>query len=141
MSYRFDAVSHGGRAVSGLGALMAAVLLARLAVPALAAADAGEQAWLQQAATLVEAARASAPAIEFRARVDALREQLRPIVRAGRDHDRLRELHVQMVLLQTLLQMASDCHRGGRVLCPPTLMGQLDTQLAVARSRLPDAQG
>lgn len=125
------------RAVRATRAIMAATLLAApgKALPT----DTGTTAahiWLEQASQLVDAARDRAPAGAFRKRVIAAREQLRGIVRAGQARADLHELHINLVLLQSLLQAASDCHRGGRVLCPPSLMRQLDTQLAAARTRL-----
>ncbi|MCO6411291.1 MAG: hypothetical protein J5I92_00975 [Thiogranum sp.] len=117
-------------------ALVAAWLLSQPGLPAAAMTGPAESQWLNQTAGLIEAARTRAPVGEFRERVIAQREWLRDIVRAGQGRDELRALHVNLVLLQTLLQSAADCHQAGRILCPPDLMRQLEAQLARARSGL-----
>lgn len=117
-----------------------ALLLVLLGLSSLAAADsvAAERAWVDGAEALVAAARSHAEASRFQQDVQAHRERLRHIVRlAGpTPPPARRELHTAMILLNALLKSASDCHRGGRIVCPADLMRQLEAQVQTVRARL-----
>jgi hypothetical protein len=41
-----------------------------------------------------------------------------------------------MILMNALLHAASECHAGGRLLCPPELMQQIEHQLAAGFRQL-----
>lgn len=106
-----------------------------------AAADAGEeeQAWIEEAGRLVEAAASGrAEALAFRRQVKQSRERLREMVRNTAPGDRQR--YQDMILMVALLDAAAACHQGGHILCPPDLMRQLRAQLARLRAQ-PGAAG
>ena len=104
---------------------------------------AAERAWIERAATLVTAAKGHAVAAEFQQDVEVQRERLREIVRQEGPQPRsdLRQLHVSMILLNALLKSASDCHQGGRVVCPAQLLRQLDEQVKLVQGQLKAVQG
>jgi len=109
--------------------------------PAIAARTAprhrGERAWMERSAVLVRAVKARANVADFRRDVQEHRERLRGIVRAaGKPGASLLELHRSMILMNALLHAASECHAGGRLLCPPELMQQIDHQLAAGFRQL-----
>ncbi|MGA9031684.1 MAG: hypothetical protein WB402_04105 [Sulfuricaulis sp.] len=97
-----------------------------------------ERAWIERAEALVAAAKGHANAAGFRQDVEAQRERLREIVRqeGPRPMPERRQLHVSMILLNALLKSASDCHQGGRVVCPADLIRQLDAQVKVVYAQL-----
>lgn len=104
---------------------------------------AAERAWIERAEALVAAAKGRANAVEFRQDVEAQRERLREIVRqeGPQPTPERRQLHVSMILLNALLQSASDCHQGGRVLCPAELIRQLDAQVKTVQTQIKAVQG
>ena len=111
------------------------------AAPAKRAA-APEDAWIRRAAQLVEAARANANVGDFRRDIRDHRERLREIVRANRTPPpEVLELHRTMILTHALLHAASECHKGGRIVCPPDLLRQLEEQLRIGFARLAAAGG
>jgi len=104
---------------------------------------AAERAWIERAEGLVAAAKGHADAAEFRRDVEAQRERLRGIVRqeGPQPTPERRQLHVSMILLNALLKSASDCHQGGRVVCPAQLLRQLDAQVKLVQGQLKAVQG
>lgn len=99
--------------------------------------------WIERAETLVAAAKGHANAAGFRRDVETHRERLREIVRGEgpQPTPELRQLHVSMILLNALLKSASDCHQGGRVVCPADLIRQLDAQVKLVHGQLKAVQG
>lgn len=122
----------------GIWRIALVMLLLALSSPTGADSVATERAWIDGAEKLVAAARSHANANKFQQDVQAHRERLREIVRlAGpTPPPARRELHTSMILLNALLKSASDCHRGGRIVCPADLMRQLDAQVQAARAQL-----
>lgn len=104
---------------------------------------AAERAWIERAEALVAAAKGYANAAGFRQDVEVQRERLREIVRqeGPQPTPERRQLHVSMILLNALLKSASDCHQGGRVVCPAELIRQLDAQVKVVHAQLKAVQG
>jgi len=104
---------------------------------------AAERAWIEHAGRLVAAAKGHANVAEFRQDVEAQRERLREIVRqeGSQPTPERRQLHVSMILLNALLKSASDCHQGGRVVCPAQLLRQLDEQVRLVQGQLKALQG
>lgn len=89
-----------------------------------------ERRWMERSSALVEAARRHASVGDFRRDILAHREELREIVRAGSNAPApLLQLHRTMILMNALLNAASECHAGGRLACPPDLMRQMEEQL------------
>jgi len=106
-------------------------------------AVAAESAWIERAKGLVAAAKGNANVAEFRQDVEVQRERLREIVRqeGPQPTPERRQLHVSMILLNALLKSASDCHQGGRVVCPVQLLRQLDAQVKLVQGQLKAVQG
>lgn len=110
--------------------------------PALVAAPASkrrpaEHAWIERSAALVTAAKEHASVGDFRRDVLEHRERLRSIVRSGKNAPpNLQQLHRSMVLTNALLNAASECHAGGRLVCPADLMQQLEAQVRADRAQL-----
>lgn len=104
---------------------------------------AAERAWIERAEALVAAAKSHVNAAGFRQDVEAQRERLREIVRqeGPQPTPERRQLHISMILLNALLKSASDCHQGGRVVCPAELIRQLDAQVKVVHGQLKAVQG
>lgn len=102
-----------------------------------------ERAWIERAEALVAAAKGHANATGFRQDVEVQRERLREIVRqeGPQPTPERRQLHVSMILLNALLKSASDCHQGGRLVCPAELIQQLDAQVKVVHGQLKAVQG
>ena len=104
--------------------------LARRTLPA-------ERAWIERSAALAKAAKEHANAAEFRRDIEAHRERLREIVRANRNPPPgLLQLQRSMILTNALLNAASQCHSGGRLMCPADLMHDLEAQLRTAFAQL-----
>ncbi len=96
-----------------------------------------ERAWIERSADLARAAKQHAIAADFQREIDAHRERLRQIVLANRNPPpRLLQLHRSMILTNALLNAAAQCHSGGRLLCPPELMLELEAQLRTAFAQL-----
>lgn len=96
-----------------------------------------ERQWMERSAALVEAARQHAGVGDFRRDILAHRERLREIVRAGKNAPAPElELHRNMILMNALLNAASECHSGGRLACPPDLMRQMEAQLTTGFAQL-----
>jgi hypothetical protein len=96
-----------------------------------------ERAWIERSAALTRTVKASGDVAEFRRDLREHRERLREIVRAaGTPPPPVLELHRSMILMHALLHAASECHAGGRLLCPPDLMRQIEEQLAVGFRQL-----
>lgn len=96
-----------------------------------------ERAWADRSAMLARAAKAHAELGEFRKDILEHREKLRAIISANRKAPpELMHLHRSMVLTSALLSAASECHVGGRVVCPPELMHQIETQVRLDRDRI-----
>jgi hypothetical protein len=96
-----------------------------------------ERAWFERSAALARAAKANASVADFRRDILEHRERLRAIVRAaGKPSASVLDLHRTMILMNALLHAAADCHSGGRLVCPPELMAQIEAQLAVGFRRL-----
>jgi len=125
------------------GWLVTAVFLCLSTTAWSAGGVAAERAWIERAETLVAAAKGHAVATEFQRDVEVQRERLRGIVRqeGPQPTPELRQLHVSMILLNALLKSASDCHQGGRVVCPAQLLRQLDAQVKVVQGQLKAVQG
>ncbi|HEB80368.1 MAG TPA: hypothetical protein ENI71_00660 [Chromatiales bacterium] len=89
-----------------------------------------EQAWIRSASALVGVAiESTAPIAGFQRDVEASRRQLRGIFLGDPTPTRaLRALHMQMLILLSLLEAAAGCHKGGHVSCPPELISQLINQ-------------
>jgi hypothetical protein len=118
---------------------VATAVLLCMSAPVWAAGEvSAERAWIERAEALVAAAKGHANATGFRQDVEAQRERLREIVRqeGPRPMPERRQLHVSMILLNALLKSASDCHQGGRVVCPAELIRQLDAQVKVVYAQL-----
>jgi len=128
---------------SGFRWLAAVISLCLSATAWSAGGVAAERAWTERAAILVTAAKGHAVAAEFQRDVEAQRERLREIVRqeGPQPTPERRQLHVSMILLNALLKSASDCHQGGRVVCPAQLLRQLDAQVKVVQGQLKAVQG
>ncbi|MEJ2644066.1 MAG: hypothetical protein P8180_03890 [Gammaproteobacteria bacterium] len=95
---------------------------------AAASPDDADSAWVAHAVRLVHAAvTGTAPIADFRRQVVDSRKRLRRIFLAnmGKGSGTRRALHMQMLVLNSLLQAAASCHQGGTVSCPPTLISQL----------------
>lgn len=108
--------------------ILACLLWATPFVAAAASPPDADSAWIANAARLVKAAvTGTAPIVDFRHQVDQSRKKLRRIFLAnmGKGSDPRRALHMQMLVLNSLLQAAASCHQGGTVSCPPTLISQL----------------
>lgn len=74
---------------------------------------------------------------DFRRDILEHRERLRSIVRSGKNAPpNLQQLHRSMVLTNALLNAASECHAGGRLVCPADLMQQLEAQVRADRAQL-----
>jgi hypothetical protein len=79
---------------------------------------------------------------DFRRDIGAHRERLREIVRAAKAPPApLTELHRSMILMNALLHAAAECHAGGRLVCPPELMQQIEHQLALGFRQLGALEG
>lgn len=122
---------------------MAAVLLCTSAPAWPAGGVEAERAWIERAEALVAAAKGPANAAGFRQDVEVQRERLREIVRqeGSQPTPERRQLHVSMILLNALLKSASDCHQGGRLVCPAQLLRQLDAQVMLVQRQLKAVQG
>jgi len=111
-------------------------------IPCARAAPAGkrlkaERAWIERSAALARAAKENANVADFRRDIGAHRERLREIVRAaGKSPANVADLHRSMILMNALLHAAADCHSGGRLVCPPELMRQIEHQLAAGFDQL-----
>ena len=123
--------------------LVTAVLLCLSTTVWSAGGVSAERAWTERAEALVVAAKGNGNATAFRQDVEVQRERLREIVRqeGPRPTPERRQLHVSMILLNALLKSASDCHQGGRLVCPAALIRQLDAQVTVVRGQLKAIQG
>ena len=53
----------------------------------------------------------------------------------------LLQLHRTMILTNALLNAASECHSGGRLMCPPDLMQQMEEQVRNAFAQLDAIEG
>lgn len=94
-----------------------------------------EQAWIEEAQQLVEAAASGqAEARSFQRQVEQSREALREIVSNAESGDS--ERHQNMILMVALLDAAAACHRAGYIVCPPDLMRQLRAQLARLQAQI-----
>lgn len=123
---------------------VATAVLLCMSAPVWAAGEvSAERAWIERAEAMVTAAKGHANAAGFRQDVEQQREWLREIVRqeGPQPKPERRQLHISMILLNALLKSASDCHQGGRVVCPAELIRQLDTQVKVVHGQLKAAQG
>lgn len=89
-----------------------------------------EAAWIKNASALVGVAvEGTAPIAGFRGRVEASRRQLRAIFLSDPKASKaVRALHMQMLVLLSLLEAAATCHQGGQISCPPELISQLIAQ-------------
>ncbi|HYA39436.1 MAG TPA: hypothetical protein VEI74_14305 [Candidatus Methylomirabilis sp.] len=123
--------------------LIAAVLLWLSTTAWAGGGVAAESTWIEHAEGLVAAAKGHADVAQFRQDVETQRERLREIVRqeGPQPTPERRQLHVSMILLNALLKSASDCHQGGRVVCPAQLLRQLDEQVNVVQGQLRAVQG
>jgi hypothetical protein len=102
----------------------------------------GERAWLERSESLARAAKAHANVADFRRDIGAHRERLREIVRAAKAPPApLAELHRSMILMNALLHAAAECHAGGKLMCPPELMQQIEHQLTVGFGQLGVLEG
>ncbi len=108
-----------------------------------AAASAGknayspERAWIERSAALANAAKGHADAAEFRREIREHRERLREIVRSTMNPpDKMLALQRSMILTNALLNAASECHSGGRLMCPADLIRQIDAQLKIDFAQL-----
>lgn len=89
-----------------------------------------ERAWFERSAALTRAVKARAGVADFRRDVGEHRERLRAIVKAaGKADAGVLDLQRSMILMNALLHAAAECHSGGRLLCPPELMLQIENQL------------
>lgn len=96
-----------------------------------------ERAWFERSAALAKAARENASVVEFRRDILAHRETLREIVRANSNPpSEILQLQRSMILMNALLNAASECHSGGRVVCPADLMHRIDEQLKTGFAQL-----
>lgn len=140
-------VARGSAGASRRGLLAAASAWLLLpARPSLAArrkpAIAGERAWIERSHALAESARAHASVADFRRDIVAHRERLRELVRARPDAPAaMVQLQRSMILINALLNAASECHSGGRIVCPADLLERIDHQLRVTVEHLRAAEG
>jgi hypothetical protein len=104
-----------------------------------------ERAWVEEAGRLVQLAGTSnADATLFQREVLASRRQLRKLMPPGpiffsggnRPPSPRQQLLSSMVVLDALLKSAAACQTVGKIVCPATLMSQLNTTLANVRSNL-----
>lgn len=101
-----------------------------------------ERVWIERSEALMEAAKGNADMAGFRRDVQAHREKLRELVAANKDAaPQKRQLHLSMVLINALLNSASECHAGGRVVCPAELMQQLQGQIKATYAQLNVIEG
>lgn len=129
--------------------LLAAASVALLAVPAwpcLAARGkppiARERAWVERSQALAQSAKANVGVADFRRDIVAHRERLRELVRARPDAPpAVVQLQRSMILINALLNAASECHSGGRIVCPADLLERIDHQLRVTVEHLRAAEG
>jgi hypothetical protein len=106
------------------------------AAPAKSARSA-ERAWIERSAALAKAAKGHANVADFRRDIGEHRERLRDIVRAARNPPpNVLELQRSMILTNALLNAASECHSGGRLVCPADLMRQIEGQLKIDFAQL-----
>lgn len=78
---------------------------------------------------------------EFRRDIVAHRERLREIVRANPDvPPPVVQLQRSMILTNALLNAASECHSGGRIVCPADLLQRIDQQLRTTFEHLSAAE-
>lgn len=104
---------------------------AAAAVPAKEGRSA-ERAWIERSAALARAAKEHAIVADFRRDIQEHRERLREIVRSNRNPPpRMLELQRSMILTNALLNAASECYSGGRLVCPADLMRQIDERLKI----------
>lgn len=101
-----------------------------------------ERAWVERSATLAKAAKEHADIADFRRDILAHRERLREIVRTNKNPPpEVLQLHRTMILTSALLSAASECHSGGRVVCPADLMYQIDEQVRTGFEQLKGVEG
>ncbi len=96
-----------------------------------------ERAWIERSAVLAREAKEHASAADFRREIEAHRERLREIVRAiPNPPPGLLQLQRSMILTNALLNAASQCQSGGRLMCPADLMHDLEAELRTAFAQL-----
>ena len=97
-----------------------------------------ERAWINGAATLVTMAKSHTAEAGFQWEVEQSRERLREIVLQAGPHPtpQRKQLFVAMIMLNALLESASECHEGGVMVCPATLIWQLNAQVKTALAQL-----
>lgn len=101
-----------------------------------------ERAWLERSAALIQAAKGNANVADFRRDVQAHRERLREIVRSSKNNPpALVQLQRTMIVTNALLNAASECHSGGRVVCPADLMQQLEERVRAGFAQLNAIEG
>lgn len=102
----------------------------------------GERAWVERSQALARAAKEHADVADFRRDIVAHRERLRELVRARPDAaPAMVQLQRSMILTNALLNAASECHSGGRIVCPADLLQRIDQQLRVTLEHLRAAEG
>lgn len=119
--------------------MLAAIVLPGVGVAALRAKpiNPAERSWFERSAVLAEAAKKHVSVAEFRRDIAAHRETLREIVRANRNPPTdILALQRSMIVMNALLNAASECHSGGRIVCPPDLLHRIDAQLRVGFAQL-----